>query len=55
MDPETREGGDSGRPIATSTEPNAQAAIFEKLARTIIEHAEASKQQKQRPTITIAD
>jgi ATP-binding protein involved in chromosome partitioning len=55
LDPATREGGDSGKPIATSTEPNAQAAIFEKLARTIIERAEASKQQKQRPTITIAD
>lgn len=55
MDPKTREGGDAGRPISTSTEPNAQAAIFEKLARTIIERAEASKQQKQRPTITIAD
>ncbi len=55
MDPKTREGGDAGRPIATSTGPNAQAAIFEELARTIIERAEASKQQKQRPTITIAD
>jgi ATP-binding protein involved in chromosome partitioning len=55
LDPATREGGDSGKPIATSTEPNAQAALFEKLARTIIERAEASKQQKQRPTITIAD
>jgi ATP-binding protein involved in chromosome partitioning len=55
LDPKTREGGDSGKPIATLTEPNAQAAIFEKLARTIIERAEESKQQKQRPTITIAD
>ncbi|HEY1945785.1 MAG TPA: Mrp/NBP35 family ATP-binding protein [Bryobacteraceae bacterium] len=55
LDPKTREGGDSGKPIAALTEPNAQAAIFEKLARTIIERAEESKQQKQRPTITIAD
>jgi ATP-binding protein involved in chromosome partitioning len=55
LDPKTREGGDSGKPIATLTEPNAQAAIFEKLARTIIERAEESKQKKQRPTITIAD
>jgi ATP-binding protein involved in chromosome partitioning len=54
LDPETREGGDSGRPIATRTEPNAQAAIFTKLAHTVIEKAEATK-QKQRPTITIAD
>ena len=54
LDPETREGGDSGRPIATSKESNPQAALFEKLAQTIIERAEASK-QKQRPTMTIAD
>jgi ATP-binding protein involved in chromosome partitioning len=54
LDPETREGGDSGQPIATRPQPNAQAALFEKLAHTIIERAEAAK-QKQRPTITIAD
>ena len=54
LDPQTREGGDSGRPIATLKEPNAQAARFEKLARLVIEKAEATK-QKQRPTITIAD
>jgi ATP-binding protein involved in chromosome partitioning len=54
LDPQTREGGDSGQPIATLPQPNAQAALFEKLAHTIIERAEVAK-QKQRPTITIAD
>jgi ATP-binding protein involved in chromosome partitioning len=54
LDPKTREGGDSGQPIATLGEPNEQVTRFEKLARTIIEHAETSK-QKQRPTMTIAD
>jgi len=54
LDPKTRELGDSGRPIATLTEANGQIAAFEKLARTIIERAEASK-TKARPTITIAD
>ena len=54
LDPKTREMGDSGRPIATLKEPNAQAAIFEKLARTVIEKAEAGK-SKARPTITISD
>jgi ATP-binding protein involved in chromosome partitioning len=54
LDPKTREGGDSGQPIATLREPNGQVTLFEKLARTVIERAEASK-QKQRPTMTIAD
>ncbi|HEX3680934.1 MAG TPA: Mrp/NBP35 family ATP-binding protein [Bryobacteraceae bacterium] len=54
LDPKTREGGDSGKPIATLREPNTQATLFEKLARTVIEKAEATK-TKQRPTITIAD
>jgi ATP-binding protein involved in chromosome partitioning len=54
LDPRTREGGDAGQPIATVSEPNAQVTRFEKLARTIVERAEASK-QKQRPTITVAD
>jgi ATP-binding protein involved in chromosome partitioning len=54
LDPKTRAGGDSGQPIATSHEPNAQVILFEKLARTIIERAEASK-QKHRPTMTVAD
>ncbi len=54
LDPQTREGGDSGQPIATVKEPNKQAALFEKLARTVIEKAEASK-SRQRPTISVAD
>jgi ATP-binding protein involved in chromosome partitioning len=54
LDPKTREGGDSGAPIVTVKEPNTQVTLFEKLARTIIEKAEATK-QKQRPTMTIAD
>jgi ATP-binding protein involved in chromosome partitioning len=54
LDPETRAGGDSGQPIATQPQPNAQAALFEKLAHTIIERAEVVK-QKQRPTITVSD
>jgi ATP-binding protein involved in chromosome partitioning len=54
LDPETREGGDSGRPIAASKVANAQTTRFEKLARTVIEKADATK-NKQRPTITIAD
>lgn len=54
LDPQTREGGDNGRPIATLNEPNRQVTLFEKLARTVIERANESK-QKQRPTITVAD
>ena len=54
LDPRTREMGDAGRPIATLTEANAQVTIFEKLAKTIIEKAEAVK-DRARPTITIAD
>ena len=54
LDPETRAGGDSGHPIAAADEGNAQAALFEKLAKKIIERAEAEK-SRDRPTITIAD
>jgi ATP-binding protein involved in chromosome partitioning len=54
LDPKTREGGDSGAPIVTVKEPNTQVTLFEKLARTIVKKAEATK-QKQRPTMTIAD
>src|SRR3954464_71639 len=32
LDPQTREGGDSGQPIATRPAPNPQGALFEKLA-----------------------
>jgi ATP-binding protein involved in chromosome partitioning len=55
LDPATREGGDSGKPIATLGSGNKQAKLFEDLARKIIERAAESTQQKQRPTITIAD
>jgi ATP-binding protein involved in chromosome partitioning len=54
LDPKTREMGDNGRPIATLEEPNAQVALFEKLAQTVIAKAEAAK-QRARPTITISD
>jgi ATP-binding protein involved in chromosome partitioning len=54
LDPKTREGGDSGHPIAATTQPNQQAALFESLARTVIDKANESK-QRQRPTITVAD
>jgi ATP-binding protein involved in chromosome partitioning len=54
LDPKTREMGDSGQPIATLNEPNSQVTAFEKLARTVIERAETTK-QKAKPTITIAD
>ena len=54
LDPATREGGDTGRPIAAVKEPNKQTTLFEKLARTIIERANESK-QRQRPTITVAE
>ncbi|MBV8894882.1 MAG: Mrp/NBP35 family ATP-binding protein [Acidobacteriaceae bacterium] len=54
LDPKTREGGDTGNPIATSKDFNSQVVAFEKLARTVIEKADATK-QKARPTITVAD
>lgn len=54
LDPKTREGGDTGKPIATLQEPNTQVTLFEKLARTIVDKAEATK-HKLRPTITIAE
>lgn len=55
LDPATREGGDSGNPIATVGTGNAQAKRFEELALKIVKLAADSAQQKQRPTITIAD
>ncbi len=55
LDPATRAGGDSGKPIATLGPTNAQAKLFEDLARKIVEVAAESVKQKQRPTITIAD
>jgi ATP-binding protein involved in chromosome partitioning len=55
LDPATREGGDSGKPIATLGIGNKQAKLFEDLARKIIDLAAESSKQKQRPKITIAD
>ena len=55
LDPATREGGDSGKPIAILGPANAQAKRFEELARKIISLAAERSQHKQRPTITIAD
>lgn len=54
LDPKTREGGDTGKPIAASQEANSQIEVFEKLARTVIQKAEATK-LKARPTITVAE
>lgn len=54
LDPQTREGGDTGRPIAASKDLNNQVRVFQKLAETVIEKANVSK-QKSRPTITVAD
>jgi ATP-binding protein involved in chromosome partitioning len=55
LDPATRAGGDSGKPIATLGAGNKQAKLFEDLARKIVDLAAESTKQKQRPTITIAD
>jgi ATP-binding protein involved in chromosome partitioning len=54
LDPATREGGDNGRPIAAGKESGKQTALFEELARSVMQKAEESK-QRQRPTITVAD
>jgi ATP-binding protein involved in chromosome partitioning len=53
LDSATREGGDSGKPIAIAS--TAQTQLFEEVANRVIQLAERSKQQSQRPTITIAD
>jgi len=55
LDPATREGGDSGKPIATLGTGNQQAKLFEDLARKLVELAAASSEQKRGPKITIAD
>jgi ATP-binding protein involved in chromosome partitioning len=55
LDPATREGGDSGKPIATLGTGNKQAKLFEDLTYKIVELAAESNQQKQRPKITISD
>ncbi len=53
LDPKTREGGDSGRPIATQGS-SAQAERFQALAEVVRARAEESK-NRSRPTITVAD
>jgi ATP-binding protein involved in chromosome partitioning len=55
LDPATREGGDSGKPIAILGTGNRQAKLFEDLTRKIVELAAASTEQKRGPKITIAD
>jgi ATP-binding protein involved in chromosome partitioning len=55
LDPATREGGDSGKPIATLGTGNRQAKLFEDLTRKLVELAAASSEQKRGPKITIAD
>jgi ATP-binding protein involved in chromosome partitioning len=55
LDPATRLGGDSGKPIATLGPSNSQAQLFETLARKIVTLAAEASQQKLRPKITIAD
>jgi ATP-binding protein involved in chromosome partitioning len=55
LDPATREGGDTGKPIATLGPDNAQVKRFEDLARKIMQLAAESTRQKQRPKITVAD
>jgi ATP-binding protein involved in chromosome partitioning len=54
LDPATREGGDSGKPITTRKEATPQTALFEQLAKTVIERANETK-TRHRPTMTIAD
>jgi ATP-binding protein involved in chromosome partitioning len=54
LDPATREGGDTGKPITTRSEGTPQSAMFEQLAKTIIERANETK-NRHRPTMTIAD
>jgi ATP-binding protein involved in chromosome partitioning len=53
LDPETRAGGDSGKPIAT-VPGHKQTLLFDALANSVIERAEETK-KKERPTITVSD
>jgi ATP-binding protein involved in chromosome partitioning len=54
LDPMTRLGGDTGKPVASLEEPHPQTSAFEKLAHAVIERANESK-QKSRPTIEISE
>lgn len=53
LDPATREGGDSGKPVTTGA-PSAQTAFFEQLAKTVVQRADETK-NRHRPTMTVAD
>jgi len=57
LDPATREGGDTGKPISAVGAGSAQAKRFEELAQTVVKLAAESSAQKLKksPTITIAD
>ncbi len=56
LDPDTRLGGDSGKPIAIlGAANNAQAKRFEDLALKIIDLAAEANQTQKRPSVTIAD
>jgi ATP-binding protein involved in chromosome partitioning len=54
LDPMTRLGGDTGRPIAAVEEPHPQTSAFEKLALAIVDRTNETK-QKARPTIEISE
>lgn len=54
LDPMTRLGGDTGRPVATIEEPHPQTSAFEKLALAIVDRTNETK-QKARPTIEISE
>ncbi|HEX4229541.1 MAG TPA: Mrp/NBP35 family ATP-binding protein [Bryobacteraceae bacterium] len=54
LDPQTREGGDTGHPIATAQPPTVQTSAFEKLALKIVESAREAD-TRRRPTISVAD
>jgi ATP-binding protein involved in chromosome partitioning len=54
LDPMTRLGGDTGKPVASLDEPHPQNTALEKLAPSVIERASESK-QKATPTIEISE
>lgn len=54
LDPQTREGGDNGRPIATAQPPTLQTSLFEALAQKVVESAREAD-SRHRPTITVAE
>jgi len=54
LDPQTREGGDNGHPIATAEPPTLQTTLFEALARKVVDSAREAD-ARRRPTITVAE